>query len=112
MGNWRNWRRENREERMMEVILDKDLEWWHNKTVVFADDPVAKPYIVTASLCESENEIIFALMDLDYGSDNANWQTYCFSADEFKVFIARLWVVDSVRRPELWQALFKKRFIA
>lgn len=97
---------------MSSRIPAEDLEWWHNKTVAFADDPSARPYIVTASLRESEDAIVFALMDLDYGPTNANWQAHHLSDDEFKAFIADLRVVDSVKRPELWRAAFERRLKA
>ena len=78
---------------------------WHNKIVTRASHPNMEKYVVTASLRESDGQIVFALMNLNYSRTNPDWTAYHIADEEFPALIATLQFVDEERYPELWQDL-------
>jgi len=90
-------------------VSDETLELWHNRLVTKLSDAEAKSYVVTASLRESNGEIVIALMSLTYSKDNPDWITHFVTDDEFYTLIATLQPCDEDKHPELWQKLFAKR---
>src|SRR3990167_4063713 len=76
-------------------ISNADLEsQWHGQKVIVKEgaSPHLRPgeYIVTAAFWETDTEMVFALMDVDYSVDNPNWVAFHFSYQEWAEFALQL----------------------
>lgn len=76
-------------------ISNADLEsLWHGQKVIVKDDVSphvrAGEYIVTAAFWDTDIEIVFALMDVNYSVDNPNWVAFHLSYQEWLDLTSRL----------------------
>ena len=79
----------------MKLISNAELEsQWHGQIVLVKEGMSShlRPgeYIITAAFWETDMEMVFALMDVDYSVDNPNWVAFHFSYQEWAEFVLQL----------------------